>query len=239
MKPQIYICYGMAKSGSTLAYRLASAVAEAAGEPQAPVGLGGADGRYAEVIRPRELEALSDLARSRGRMIVVKTHGGLWNRVEAGLREGWIAGLATCRDPRDVALSMLDAGARGDDWGRTAAEAAVRTIRAHAEKFEKWADAPGIEAYPYEPMAADPAAAAARIAAQIGANVDAAACARDALVAGTRLNRGRRHRHSDEMDEALAARIGREFEGFIARWDLAPKPAEPGRPRGVRRLFER
>ncbi|MEM8753053.1 MAG: sulfotransferase domain-containing protein [Pseudomonadota bacterium] len=225
MKPQIYICYGMAKSGSTLAYRLASAVAEAAGAPQGPAGLGGGDGRYAAVIRPRELEAL--FAAERPRPVVVKTHGGLWRKTAEALAAGRATALATCRDPRDAVLSMLDAGARGDDWGRSDVEAALKTVRAQVEKFEAWARAPNALVLPYERTAADPAGAAARIAEQIGAKVDAEACAKAALSAGTLLNRGRAHRHAAEMDPALAARIRDEFGAFIARWDLGPK-ASPG-----------
>ena len=89
MTPLIYVSYGMAKSGSTLAFRLVSAVLERAGHGQEDVDLRplvpGADRRFVEVIRPRELAALRALAEARGRIVAVKTHSGLWDCVLRGL----------------------------------------------------------------------------------------------------------------------------------------------------------
>lgn len=229
MKPLIYISYGMAKSGSTLAYRLARAVA----------GVDGPDD-YAQVIRPKELAALRARAETTGAPVLVKTHGGLWNCVAEGLAEGWIIGHATCRDPRDITLSMLDAGARGDDWGRATVDAALETIRAHVEKFERWATAPGMVALAYEPLAFDTADAAKTIARQLGRRATARVATTAADVAhagGTNRNKALPRRHEAEMDPLIAARIGTEFAGFIERW-CAPGFAAPKRG-GLRRWFAR
>ncbi len=239
MTPLIYVSYGMAKSGSTLAFRLVSAVLEQAGLGQEDVDLRpliqGADRRFVEVIRPRELAALREIAEARGRIVAVKTHSGLWDCVLRGLEEGWIAAHAVARDPRDVALSMMDAARQGRGWGgRTrpygGIEETAPVIRAQVEKFQKWAAAPNVLPLAYEPIAFGAAGEAARIAAQLGLTVDAEAAAKAALAAGTNLNVGRPRRHRQEMAPVLSEAFAAEFGEFIRRW-CAPDFAPPAPPR--------
>lgn len=242
MTALLYISYGMAKSGSTLGFRLVSAVLEEAGAPQEDIDLReaipGAHARFVEVIRPRELAALKAYAKTRAKgPVVVKTHGGLWRCVEDGLREGWIIGHAIARDPRDIMLSMLDAAREKRAWGKgarpiTDIEDALPVVRGQADKFAKWATAPGILPLAYEPLAFDTAGAAARIAAQLGVKVDAERCARIAKDAATNFNRGEPRRHEREMSPELTARIGDVFSGFIAHW-CAPEFEAPRKKRGL------
>lgn len=247
MRPLLYISYGMAKSGSTLGFSLVSAVLEEAGIAQADLDLredGISDqARFVEVIRPAELKALRRLAEQReAPPIAIKTHCGLWNCVAAGLDEGWIIGHAVCRDPRDIALSMMDASRENRAWGRRDGqplrhiEDALDYVRAHVEKFEKWAAHPAMLAISYEPLAFDTEAVAAGIADQLGLDVDAKRCAKMAKAGDTNLNKGKFRRHERELSDVVNDRVKREFAAFIDTWCapdfVAPKRGLIGRITG-------
>lgn len=238
MRPLLYISYGMAKSGSTLGFKLACAVLEEAGVPQSDLDLrtemGGDHARFVEVIRPRELGILRRIAEARPRApIVVKTHGGLWKCVEKGLAEGWIVGHAIARDPRDMALSMLDAAHDGRAWGardgrpHDSADDTLQTIRSQVEKFLRWAQTPGVLPLAYEPLAFATEDAAAAVAGQLGLEIDTAQAARAAKRQETNFNAGRSHRFETEMSAETSARIHAEFAEFIRDWCapdfIAPK----------------
>lgn len=235
-KPLIYISYGMAKSGSTLAFQLVNAILEEAGVAQEGLDYGPtADGRFIGVIRPQELKRLAAIAADRDATpIAVKTHSGLWNCVTRGLDEGWVIGHAVCRDPRDIALSMMDASREQRAWGKRDGqplrhvEDALDYVRAHAEKFEKWASHPGVLHLPYEPLAFDTETTAAAIAAQLGVEVDLRRCVKVAKASFTQLNKGRSRRYETELSAEVSRRIADEFAGFIERW-CAPDFVAPKR----------
>ncbi len=239
MRPLLYISYGMAKSGSTLGFALVSAVLEEAGIPQADLDLRDESisdqARFVEVIRPAELKALRGIAEMRAAApIAIKTHCGLWDCVAKGLDEGWIMGHAICRDPRDIALSMMDASRDNRAWGRRDGqplrhiEDALDYVRAHAEKFQKWAAHPAILPLSYEPLAFDTETAAARIAEQLGLEVDAKRVAKIARAGDTNLNKGLFRRHERELSAAVNDRVQREFAAFIDTW-CAPEFTAPKR----------
>lgn len=228
-RPLIYICYGMPKSGSTLAFTLTRAVLEDAGIRQMPVQAPGAiPGRafnYVDVLRPAELDALTDaLVQSDDIPAAIKTHSGLWNCVEVAARNGLLQAQAICRDPRDIALSMMDAAREGRAWGqrngapiRTAKDA-LPAVRAHVDKFERWAALPGVLVLRYDEVAFDTRKAARAIAEHVGVNASAERCARVALGARTLLNKGQAQRWKSEMSAAEITLFEREFGGFLERF---------------------
>ena len=244
-KPLIYISYGMAKSGSTLGFQLVSAILEEAGVPQTDVDLGEeGDGRFTGVVRPRALKKMVSIASERTETpIAFKTHSGLWNCVAEGLDEGWIIGHAICRDPRDIALSMMDASREFRSWGKRDGqplrhvEDALDYVRGHTEKFLKWAAHPRMLHLPYEPLAFDTEATAAKIAAQLGVDVDLARCVKAAKASFTQFNKGRSHRFEKELSPEVSARIYDEFKDFIETW-CAPDFVAP-RPSLLQRLRRR
>lgn len=242
--PLLYISYGMAKSGSTLAFELVTAILEEAGVAQADVDLSGAEGidrpRFVSVIRPGELDHVAEMAKSRPRTpIAVKTHGGLWRCVAEGLDQGWIVGHAVCRDPRDIALSMMDASRNNEPWGRKNGqplrhvEDALDYARGHAKKFQDWARHPAILPLSYERVAFDTEAVAGEIATQLGIETDVKRVARMAKAARTNFNVAKPRRHETEMSPAMSARIREEFGDFIDKW------CDPGFEAPKRSLLER
>lgn len=245
MKPLVYISYGMGKSGSTLGFQLVSAILEEAGIAQSDVDLR-IDGlsdqpRFIEVIRPAELKGVRKLAEERGgAMVVVKTHSGLWNCVTQALDEGWAIGHAICRDPRDIALSMMDASRANRAWGKRDGqplrhiEDALDYVRAHAEKFQKWAIHPAILPLSYEPLAFDTERIAGLLAEQLGVSVDLRRAVKVAKASGTNMNKGKFRRYERELSEDVNERVRREFETFIETW-CAPDFTAPSR--GLLRRF--
>lgn len=224
-KPLVYITYGMPKSGSTLAFNLTRAVLEDAGVTQTPVeAVAPGVFNFVEVIRPVELSALYDAARKAPkRPVAVKTHSGLWGCVERALAEGRVMAQANCRDPREIALSMIDAGRENRAWGKRNGEViatprdALPAVQAHVGKFAKWAAQPGVLTLNYDLVAFDTERAAGRIAAHLGLDVDVAACARAALAHGNLRNKAIRARWRDEMSARDAALYAETFADFIAR----------------------
>ncbi|MEM7742444.1 MAG: hypothetical protein AAF409_01930 [Pseudomonadota bacterium] len=223
--PVIYLCYGMPKSGSTLAFNLTRAAALRAGFDQSPV-IADASGRKPNFI-PRipdlDLDALIARLQSEGReMVVIKTH----SRPDPSVRRASTLGLlrvqAVCRDPRDVALSMRDAGRRDDAWGQVAPgqpigdveEVRVRLAN-QVHRFERWATMPGCLTLSYDEVAFATSRAARRIALHMGLPP---APRRDAWSAKSRfsqLNRGVPRRHVREMSAEQAADWYAEFGAFI------------------------
>ena len=235
-KPLLYISYGMAKSGSTLAFQLVSAILEEAGVPQYDLDLSEAetinDRRFVGVIRPPELAHMVAVAKGRPQSpVVVKTHSGLWNCVAEGLDNGWIIGHAICRDPRDIALSMMDASRENRAWGKREGqplrhvEDALDYVRAHAKKFQDWARHPAIKPFSYERIAFDTEAVAAEMAKQLGVEADAKRVAKIAKASQTNFNKGRSRRHAAELSKGVNDQIRTEFGDFIDKWcdpDFAP-----------------
>ena len=235
-QPLIYISYGMAKSGSTLAFQLVSAILEEAGVPQYDLDLSEhseiEQSRFVPIIRPPELSHMVAVAKGRPRRpIVVKTHSGLWNCVAEGLDHGWIIGHAVCRDPRDIALSMMDASRENRAWGKRDGqplrhvEDALDYVRAHAKKFQDWARHPAVMPISYERIAFDTEAVATEIANQLGVDADAKRVAKIAKASQTNFNKGRSRRHANELSAKVNDRIRDEFADFIDKWcdpDFAP-----------------
>lgn len=237
--PGIYISYGMAKSGSTLAFELTRTILELSGNkqerlsgdavhPDHPIN-------FVHTLDKKALEALrQETALVKGTTII-KTHSSLRPHIAHQLAENQLIGHATCRDPRDIALSMLDAAREGRAWGsgpegpfRTVQDTIPR-IRAHIRHFLAWAHCPNILPLHYEELAFDTETAVNRIARQLGADVDAGKVV-DLVVRErfTQKNRGVPQRWKTEMRTVDAMHLKREFSEFIG--NHCPETPAPDKP---------
>lgn len=236
------MCYGMPKSGSTLAFRLTQAVLAGAGiaQPRAPEP----QGNFLPDTDPERLARLRAWAGATGvAVLALKTHAAPSEAVAAGVAEGWILAQAVARDPRDIALSMRDAGAEGRDWGSLptgpirdpwqAVPRIARMIRRH----RAWTRLPGTLALSFEPLAFDTAAQVARIAAHLDLPCDPGRIARLAQGPGTHRNRGISQRHRAEMTAEDQARWAARFGPFIAAHCPAAAPPPGGLRAWVRRWW--
>lgn len=216
MKPLIYFSYGMTKSGSTLAYELARSALVLAGLEQPRLSLAAVTNRkkinfIAHVDDP-QANAIRNEVASIGHTIAIKTHTRPDPQIVEMLEKGEAFGHAIYRDPRDMALSMLDHGERARAAGKpafaeyVAVEDTIENIAHQTNTLRAWLSLPGVIPLYYDDFAFDIDATTARIMAELGINADIDATIRMATVERfTQLNKGVAARHNDEMAPAISA----------------------------------
>ncbi|OZA79315.1 MAG: hypothetical protein B7X76_09235, partial [Azorhizobium sp. 39-67-5] len=174
----IYICYGVTKSASTYLYQLTEEILTASGLGFCRVRHRGAleTANYYDAISPDLLDRVSGAAC--GRPVVLKTHGDLHPEVARRIAAGTVLASASIRDPREIALSMADHGrrarARGDDAFSEVSDplATLASIDGQVAVFGRWAAVARTEVFTYNQICFDTGTTVARVAAQIGADVD-------------------------------------------------------------------
>lgn len=228
-RPPLYISYGMPKSGSTLAFELTRTMLELAGVPQVKIADGVTDPKYpinfVNRLDGEAYQALGAAVAGNGPPLVIKTHSRLFPAVGKGLASGALAGHAVCRDPRDMALSMLDAAREGRAWGGRAGDKfksvadTLPSLHKSIRTFTKWAESPNIMAIHYERLAFDMESVTAEIAVQLGIDVDLRKAVEIATGCKfTQLNKGISQRWKTEMQPADASLLEKEFKDYIATW---------------------
>ncbi len=224
MGPQIVFSYGLTKSGSTLAYQLALVALERAGHPQPALRLHGVTvSRKINAIEHVDEDAAARMraaVAAQGHPLVFKTHTRPDPAVCRMVRDGALVHVVV-RDPRDVALSMVDHGKRARANGKPAfseihdLDDAIRGIENQMETLAQWLALPGVRILRYDRLAFDTPAVAADILDHLGIAGDPQTIADEVL--STRfiqLNAGRRDRHKTEMTETDSARIRARFALF-------------------------
>ena len=172
--------------------------------------------------------------------MAIKTHRPPRGPAAAGLRDGTILAHAVCRDPRDIALSLVDAARKGLGWGGKGfvrPEDALGVIARNVERFEQVAAMPGVVPVHYEMLAFDTQAVARRLCDQLGIAADIARAVRIAKRQHNQFNIGRSQRWKTEMDPGLAQEIHDRFAPFIARW--CSELPEPQQERGLLGRFRK
>jgi hypothetical protein len=176
----IYICFGMTKSASTFLYQLTEETFRAAGRRPARLGpplrpLRSVE-NYFDTIDPALLVAV--LERIGECDIVLKTHQKLHPDVAREIDSRLRLASASIRDPREIALAMVDHGRRARRFGhvdfaecRTVYHA-LPSIDDQIANFRRWAALEPLEIFRYNEICFDSAAVVRRIAAQIGVAVD-------------------------------------------------------------------
>lgn len=182
----IYICYGVTKSASTFLYQLTEETFRAAdrmvarlGRPFRPVD---SVENYFNFI---EADLLDEIEHAIGRQdIVLKTHGTPPRDLAELVASGRVKVSASIRDPREIALSMLDHGSRSRRWRKspfsefgTVADT-LHALDLQIACFLDWAATPGVAVFRYNDICFDSAAVVRSVAAQIGAEVDTEAVIR-------------------------------------------------------------
>ncbi|KAA6186082.1 hypothetical protein F2Q65_06910 [Thiohalocapsa marina] len=235
----IYLCYGITKSGSTLAFELTRALLESLGHPQERMQISLIeDGKKVNFLSNRKireldrngLQVIEEIAPC-PRIVVFKTHGAPHDAIRELVAEGRIKGQANFRDPRDNLLSLLDAGQRARQRGRGAFQrmqtwqAALERYGAQLARFEEWVRLPGFIATHYEEVAFRSETFLSRVAAQLELalpdDLDLTQLAdRVKATAFTQLNKGIIRRHRDELTVNqtlfLLQRFGRQIEQQMA-----------------------
>ena len=229
MQPLLYFSYGMTKTGSTLAFQLVRTALDLCGFPQDRVELDVIRARsrwnFVSHISDRQLDELRQEARKRGYPIALKTHTRPDPGIVKMMQSGEAVAHACYRDPRDMALSMLDHGERARQAGNeafselTSLPQALENIRHQHNSLTAWLRLPGTLPLYFEDIAFDTVATARRILKQLKLNLDPEVLA-DVVTTQrfTQKNKALRLRFPEEMSEIDSASIATEYTPLLERF---------------------
>ena len=228
MTPRIYFSYGMTKAGSTLAFELARAALVLSGHDQPRLSTAAVMDRrklnFAGHLSEENVRALVDETDAIGHMIAIKTHTRPDPPVVRLLQEGRAMAHAVYRDPRDMALSMVDHGRKARARGREnftefhSAEDTIDNIRHQTNSLLAWLSLPNVYPLYYDDVAFDMQATAERMMAEMGVRAPVG----DVIFMATnqrftQLNRGVPARHATEMEPGLSDRFRDVFAPLFDR----------------------
>ncbi len=158
----------------------------------------------------------------RERPLTLKTHDSLHPEAARALEEGRIRAAVAFRDPRDAALSILDAGKRERETGKRAffsqwptLEAVEDALARMLPRTAQWLRAPNVLTVPFILVASRPDAALRRIAAYAGFDPALLGAVPDRRTV-SEFNQGRLHRHREEMSAGDNQRFLDRFGDYIA-----------------------
>jgi hypothetical protein len=172
----IVLSYGMLKSGSTLAFELCKSVLTQSKFvqrhlPDGVVAPGFHINFFDHISVPILSRALQDVAPSE--IIAIKTHSAIGPAdkqfIETAVAEGQMKVQVNLRDPREMCLSLLDAGASARQKKRqafseiTALEQAARIVEGQLAVCRNWGSIPGATYLHYNEVAFETAAAVRQI----------------------------------------------------------------------------
>ncbi|QHQ34963.1 hypothetical protein [Algicella marina] len=233
----------MTKCGSTLAFQITHTALMEAGCPQPAIPFPGESGRRVNFI-PQMSEGRESAIRAAlsetGNPIVIKTHGRPTPRMVNWIESGEGRGHAIFRDPRDMALSMLDHGRTARERNRPAfaeihtLEDACKGIANQLDSLTAWLQLPGIAALQYDTLAFQTETAAQHILEQLGLGGNPRRIARRVLRSGkTLMNKGIASRYKTEMSPEISAAFLSRFRPFYDILLDKPDVALPLRPNTI------
>jgi len=232
----LVICYGIPKSGSTLAFELVKGALKSAGFEQKVIvnnmrsaqvtddGLPGTRNFLAKVDRG----SLEDLFGAAGEMkLAIKTHSSFPDEDFAWLEQrqeaGDIAVIASYRDPRQICLSLMDAASKARKRGFEAFSGvevmrkAQRNVRQRIKDFRKWGALKGTMRFPYDTVAFAPDEALNKIEQFLSIKCGDREEIKDYAYyeAPTQKNIGLRDRHKRDLTEEQNADMLEKFGEII------------------------
>jgi len=233
----LVLCYGMPKSGSTLAFELVKGVLRSAGFEQenfvndqtGEENLKTPGPGKRNFIRGVEKEKLAGIMARIGpnRKIAIKTHTDfpdeLFGWFEEMQAKGELQIFASYRDPREMVLSLRDAAERAKKQGFDAfvenaeGRRVLRNVRNRLLEFRKWASVKGAARLDYDTVGFLPDEAINRIEKMLNVTSDREAAKHYAFhEAATQKNKAKRSRYR-ELSESENAEMLRRYGEFIDR----------------------
>ncbi len=226
--PRIIFSYGMTKCGSTLAFELARTGLELAGYPQPHLGISGLKGdakiNFVSHLTPCDISKIWDAVETIGHPIVIKTHTRPDPCVIDLFNSNRAMAHATFRDPRDMALSMIDHGNRNREQGKlpfteiTDLGAARANINSQIDSLTQWLVRPHCLPLFFDDLAFDTDATTRQIMAHLHLEIDPKRVA--SFVKNRRFtqkNKGIRKRFRSEMSLIERQRFRRQYAGLFKR----------------------
>jgi hypothetical protein len=233
----LILCYGMPKSGSTLAFELVRGVLQNAGHPQEtfineerdPDALAKAGPGKRNFARALTREKIEGMVAKIGpdQKIAVKTHSrmptGGFSWLEDLYESGDLRVVASYRDPREMCLSLLDAATKAEKSGfkafaeRTDLRTAAKGIERRIPHFREWGALKGTLRLDYDTAAFLPDNAIDEIERSLLVTCDREAAKNYTFnSAYTQKNKAKRGRYR-ELDEEQNAELLERFDEFIRR----------------------
>ncbi len=134
----IVVCYGIHKSASTFTYQIVKEILLANFDSvECPDGVFPA--------KENSLAQFKDIILSDNKVLVIKTHGASTPYVDELKSQTRVLSTANYRDPREIALSMIDHGNRSREQGQENVMAGIETIddaisllKVEIKRFETW-----------------------------------------------------------------------------------------------------
>ncbi len=248
MGPKIIFSYGMTKCGSTLAFELARTALELSGfaQPIMPPEAIGLNKRinFARHLNEKQIACLEDIAYDLGHPIVIKTHTRPDPAVIDMINRGKAVVHATYRDPREMALSMMDHGQRSRLAGRAAfseiatIDDAIFNIHGQIDSLTQWLYRKNCLPIFYHDLAFRMPLMAQRIMHNVMVDGPVGPVKRHVLKKRfTQFNKGVKKRYRTEMTKADQDRIRKEFPNFfrllIRNRMFLPQDGRPILPEGT------
>jgi len=226
MQPLLYFSYGMTKTGSTLAFQLVRTALDLCGFPQDRVPLDVVNPvlkrNFVNHISDRQLHELKEEAKKRGYPIVLKTHMRPDPGVVEMMQTGEAVAHASYRDPRDMALSMLDHAEKSRNEGEenfaelSSLPQVLENIRHQHDSLTAWLRLPGTMPLYFEDIAFNTVQTAKRILTRLNLNIDPVVLADIVHTQRfTQKNKALRLRYPTEMNPKDAKMIGAEFAPLL------------------------
>jgi len=236
----LVICYGIPKSGSTLAFKMVLEVLRNAGYEQPHIvneriragGIAVTPGSLqGNFLKSTTKDSINELIEAIGpsRMIAVKTHARLTNDLFPWLeelqRKRTLQVVASYRDPRDICLSAMDAGEKSRAKSVRKAfssidrlETAARKVTRRVADFRQWAALQGTLRLYYETVAFRPDEAISAIETVLGIKCDHEHVKRSVFEdANLFKNKAKSQRHLEDMDDLRRKELTQFFRKFIRR----------------------
>jgi len=233
----LILCYGMPKSGSTLAFELVKGTLNSAGFRQETFvnharGLEDQDRNLPGLrnfVKNLDREVIQSVLDEIGpdRRIAVKTHSHFpeadfaW--IEQQQQNGKLRIIASYRDPREMCLSLMDAAEKARERGLEAfggielMRRAQRNVRNRIVDFRRWAAIKGALRLSYDTVAFLPDEAIGQIEDYLQIKSDREAVKYYAFAeAPTQKNKAKRDRYK-ELSEAQNKEMLRRFGEYIRR----------------------
>lgn len=229
MQPLLYFSYGMTKTGSTLAFQIVRSALDLCGFPQDQLSASAIKQastiNFVNHISDAQMDEIKAEMLARGYSVVLKTHTRPDPVVKRMIKSGEALAFVAYRDPRDIALSMLDHGRRARAEGKQAfaefgtMDDVLKNLRHQFNSMAEWLRLPGIIPLYYEDIAFDTVSVAGLILQKLGLKLDPEILTdivhEDRF---TQKNKGVSQRHLTEMPADISEAIEQEFQPFIQKF---------------------
>ncbi len=224
----IYLSYGMPKSASTFCYQIANGMLHAAGHSRETICKKYLPPNYHKAFMPlvnNEILELVELI-PESEILIIKTHTSLNETIDSLLRTGRIIASVTYRDPRDAAISLLDAGESDRKKNIKRKFNEIWTIEEAFDFYTKnqavtkqWLRHPQVLKLSYNMLALNPHIAAQHIGDYLHINVEIDPIITHLLTDPSKkiweYNVGRIGRYKDFMNQEMIDRFLYEFRELI------------------------